>query len=268
MFCNLEALSVRKQAALLGISRSPFYYRPAWNDDSEIANLIKDVYLSSDCRYGYRKIAASLRIDGYEINSKRIRRLMCEMGIEGLYPKRHKNTSISIKEHEKYPYLLTGLEITEANQVWATDITYIRLKDYFMYFVAIIDLYSRYIISYDLSHSLALDSSLLALKSALSFGKPKIFNSDQGCQFTSNEFVSELKSRDVMISMDHKGRCFDNILVERLWRTLKQEVIYYYCPEDAISLERCLKEFVPWYNYQRLHQSLKYKTPAAVYFAG
>lgn len=268
MLCNLEPLSVRKQAGLLGISRSFFYYEPRLSDDSEIANLIKDVYLSSDCRYGYRKISASLKMEGFEINSKKVRRLMGEMGIEGLYPRRHKNTSISIKEHEKYPYLLTGLAITEANQVWATDITYIKLKDYFMYFVAIIDLYSRYIISYDLSHSLELDSSLLALRSALSSGRPKIFNSDQGCQFTSSEFVLELKSKDIMISMDHKGRCFDNIIVERLWRTLKQEVIYYYRPEDVITLERCLEEFVSWYNNQRLHQSLKYKTPASVYFAG
>jgi len=268
MFDPSEQISIRKQARLLEVSRSQLYYQQVIVDDSEVANLIRDIYLASDCRYGYRKITAALKIAGELVNKKRVLRLMQEMGIEGIYPRKGVKTTISNKKHNIYPYLLANIDITESNQVWATDITYIKLREGFMYFVAIMDLYSRYIISYDLFHSLDLSSCLFALRSALNQGQPKIFNSDQGCQFTSNEFVSELKAREIAISMDHKGRCFDNILVERLWRTLKQEVIYYYRPEDITTLEKCLQDFVPWYNNHRLHQSLGYNTPASFYYAG
>ena len=136
-----------------------------------------------------------------------------------------------------------------------------------MYFMAIMDLYSRYIISYDLSHSLEADFCVAILVRALSNKAPEIFNTDQGCQYTSNDFTSKLSEKNIKISMDHKGRCFDNIFVERLWRTLKQEVIYYYRPETITSLEQRIEEFVPWYNNQRLHQALKYRTPASIYFS-
>ena len=253
-----EDLSVRKQAKLLDIPRTKLYYNPVIDDDSEAANLIREVYIASDCRYGYRKITASLHQQNLIMNRKKVLRIMREMGLEGLYPKRSVNTTIKNNEHKTYPYLLKGLEINKRDQVWATDITYIRMDGYFMYFVAIIDLYSRYIISYDLSHSLELESSILALEAALQTGAPEIFNTDQGCQFTSNDFTSKLLEKNVRISMDHTGRCFDNIFVERLWRTLKQEVIYYYRPETIASLEQRIEEFVPWYNNRRLHQSLKY----------
>ena len=192
---------------------------------------------------------------------------MQEMGIEGLYPKQYVNTTIRNKEHSTYPYLLTDLEINKIDQVWATDITYIKINGKFMYFMAIMDLYSRYIISYDLSHSLEADFCVAILAKALSKKVPEIFNTDQGCQYTSNDFTSKLSEKNIKISMDHKGRCFDNIFVERLWRTLKQEVIYYYRPETITSLEQRIEEFVPWYNNQRLHQALKYKTPASIYFS-
>lgn len=171
-------ISLRKQALLLNVSRSRVYYRPVINGDSEIANLISEIYLSSDCRYGYRKIAADLLNRDIVVNKKKVLRLMQEMGLEGLYPKRFVNTSIKNAQHKIYPYLLKDLDVNKQNQVWASDITYIKMDGYFMYFVAIIDLFSRYIISYNLSHSLELESCLLALSEALKVARPEIFNSD------------------------------------------------------------------------------------------
>ena len=260
-----EDLSIRKQAKLLDVARSSFYYKALINKESCIANLIREVYLDSDCRYGYRKITKALQSQGEVINSKKVLRIMQDMGIQGIYPIRFVNTSLHNNEHKIYPYLLTGLAITKPNQVWATDITYIKLSDCFIYFIAIIDLYSRYIISWDLSHSLEAEFCITTLQQALTTTLPEIFNSDQGAQFTSNDFVAELANSGVQISMDHKGRCFDNIFVERLWRTLKQESIYYYRPETITELEKCIADFVPWYNDKRLHQSLNYKTPAFMY---
>lgn len=246
-------ISIRKQARLLCVPRTKVYYQSVINDESEIANLIKEVYLSSDCRYGYRKITANLHNQGKIINHKKVLKIMQEIGIEGLYPKKYINTTIKNKEHRIYPYLLSELEITKVNQVWATDLTYIKINNRFMYFMAIIDLYSRYIISYDLSHSMEAEFCVAILEKALHQSTPEIFNTDQGSQYTSNDFTKLLASRNIKISMDHKGRCFDNIFVERLWRTLKQEVIYYYRPEDINSLEYRINEFVPWYNNSRLH---------------
>ncbi len=260
-------ISIRKQAKLLEVPRASVYYKPVINDESEIANSIREVYLSSDCRYGYRKITADLHNQGIIINKKKVLKIMQEMGIEGLYPKKYINTTIRNNEHKIYPYLLTGLEINKINQVWATDITYIKINNKFMYFMAIIDLYSRYIISYDLSHSLEAEFCVVILENALRNRSPEIFNTDQGSQYTSNDFILTLQMNGVKISMDHKGRCFDNIFVERLWRTLKQEVIYYYRPEDIRSLEKRIDEFVPWYNNKRLHQALNYKTPASIFLS-
>lgn len=258
-------ISVRKQAKILGIPRTKLYYKPIINDESSFANLIREIYLSSDCRYGYRKIRASLKENGEIISNKKVLKIMQEIGIEGLYPKKYVNTSIKNNDHKVYPYLLSGLEINKIDQVWATDITYIKINSGFMYFMAIIDLYSRYIISYDLSYSLESIFCIAILEKALSNRSPEIFNTDQGCQYTSNGFTEKLLEKNIKISMDHKGRCFDNIFVERLWRTLKQEVIYYYRPDSIRSLERKIEEFVDWYNNKRLHQSLKYKTPASIY---
>ena len=259
-------ISIRKQAALLNITRSSLYYRPMIDHDSELANLIQEIYLSSSCRYGYRKITEALRQNYEEIvNHKKVLGLMKAMNIQGLYPKKRINRNLKEGSHKVYPYLLEGLLIYRPNQVWATDITYIRLGNIFLYFIAIIDLYSRYIIGYQLSHSLEADFCITTLKNALSIAIPEIFNTDQGVQFTSHAFIDELEAFDVKISMDHKGRCFDNIFVERLWRTLKQEVVYFYRPETIRDLEKCLDDFVPWYNDHRLHQALHYKTPATLY---
>lgn len=267
MFDFTSELSIRQQASILDCTRHKLYYKQVLNDDSEIANLIRDAYLYSDCRYGYRKIAAALRASGNEVNHKKVLRIMREIGIQGIYQKKKFNLSIANKEHKVYPYLLGDLKIERPNQVWATDITYIKINNYFMYFIAIIDLYSRYIISYDLSNSLEASFCINILKKALEIAIPGIFNTDQGSQFTDHDFIQVLKDNAVDISMDHTGRCFDNIFIERLWRTLKYESIYYYCPEDIKSLIKCLKEFVVWYNTQRLHQALKYRVPADVYFA-
>lgn len=262
---NNKSLPISTQCRLLGLCRSSLYYTPLINGDSEIANLIKEIYLKSDCRYGYRKITAALQ-DDYKliVNHKKVFRIMQDMSIQGLYPRKFINTTIK-DNHKIFPYLLSGVTINHIDQVWATDITYIRLPSRFMYFIAIIDLYSRYIIAYDLSSNLEASFCTDTLQTALSKNRPEIFNTDQGSQFTSNDFIDTLHNHDVKISMDHKGRCFDNIFVERLWRTLKQEAIYYYRPETILELEKCIHEFVVWYNEERKHQSLNYKTPRSVY---
>lgn len=258
-------LSIRCQAKLLEIHRSRLYYQKVINDDSLLANEIMEIYGRSDCRYGYRKVHDELLEMGNAIDKKKVHQMMQKLGVEGVYPKKKCVTTIANKEHKIYPYLLSGLEINMINLVWATDITYIRLGDRFMYFIAIIDLYSRYIVEYGLSASLEGEFYVFILKKALTKGKPQIFNTDQGSQFTSNDFIQLLSDYKIAISMDHKGRCFDNIFVERLWRTIKQEAIYYYRPENIMDLELVLHKFVLWYNTQRKHQSLSYKRPAEVY---
>jgi putative transposase len=182
--------------------------------------------------------------------------------------KRSVKTTIGNKDHKIYPYLLEGMKIIKINQVWTADITYIKLPDRFMYFIAIIDLYSRYIVAYGLSHSLEGEFYIFILGKALQTGRrPEIFNNDQGSQFTSGDFIKLLIDHNIKISMDHKGRCFDNIHVERFWRTIKQEAIYYYKPENIADLEKILNEFVRWYNDERRHQSLNYKRLADIYYA-
>jgi putative transposase len=258
-------LSIRQQAALLDIPRSSVYYKPIMRDDSEAANMIRDIYEASDCRYGYRKITAALRGQDRIVNNKKVLKIMKSLGLQGLYPRKRINTSMKDAQNKVYPYLLDGLDIRAPNQVWATDITYIKLREQFMYFIAIIDLHSRYVIASDLSNSLEAGFCIATLRAALALAKPEIFNTDQGVQFTSTDFVAELTKHHVLISMDHKGRCFDNIFVERFWRTVKQEAVYFYRPETVAELEKCLNEFVFWYNNKRLHQSLGYRTPAQVY---
>jgi putative transposase len=257
-------LSLRRQCQLLGISRSRLYGTSILSDESETANHIIEIYGQSGCRYGYRKVHASLQSQGMVINKKKVQRLMKELDIQGLYPKKRQGT-ITDSSLQIYPYLLDNLLINQTNQVWATDITYIKLPNRFMCLIAIIDLYSRYIVAYGLSHSLDKEFYVYVLQQALKLAKPQIFNSDQGCQFTSHDFVNTLINNNIIISMDHKGRCFDNIRIERFWRTLKQEAIYYYRPETIGSLVSCIDEFIPWYNQTRKHQALAYKTPAELY---
>lgn len=184
-----QHISIRKQSSLLKVPRTGIYYQPVISDDSEIANFIQEIYLSSDCRYGYRKITAALHHQGKIVNSKKVLRIMREIGIEGLYPKKHINTSTKKNEHRVYPYLLTDLDINRVNQVWATDLTYIKINNKFMYFMAIIDLFSRYIISYDLSHSMESEFCMGVLEKALKTNVCEIFNTDQGSQYTSKNFT-------------------------------------------------------------------------------
>lgn len=216
--------------------------------------------------YGNRKMTQFLRLCGYPINHKRISRLMRLMGLECVYPK----PSLSRKhpEHRIYPYLLRGVAITGCDQVWSTDITYIRLKHGFLYLAAIIDWFSRFVIAWRLSNTLDVHFCLEMLQEALSYGQPAIFNTDQGSQFTSNDFTGMLADRHIDISMDGRGRCFDNIFSERLWRSVKYEEVYlndYQTPHDAYL---GLKRYFELYNHKRLHQSLNYQTPAAVYKKG
>ncbi len=259
-------LSIIKQAQLLELNRSTIYYKPRVVDDSDIANLIHEIFLKSKCIYGYRKIGAELDRLGINVNHKKIRRLMKDMKIRGLYPRKRVTTTIA-NSNQKYPYLLKDLVIFKSNQVWATDITYLSLPSGFVYLIAIIDIYSRYILSYKISISLEADFCCECLEKALKEAKPEIFNSDQGVQFTSEIFIKILSNSEIRISMDGKGRCFDNIYVERLWRTIKQEDIYYQRYQSIPELKQGIAEFISWYNYERLHQSLEYKTPYEVYNA-
>lgn len=270
MISKGELLTIKSQYGILGISnkRSGFYYDKILNDDTFIANMISDIYASSDFIYGYRKITACLNGLGYAVNHKKVLRIMQQMGFYGRYPRKKVSTTKANILHKKHSYLLADININAPNKVWSSDITYIRIKEKFLYLVAIIDVYSRYIISYDLSNCLDKSSCIKSLESALLKSKPEIFNTDQGCQFTSNEFIEILLNADIKISMAHRGRCFDNIHIERFWRTLKQESIYFYNPQNTADLEYHIDQFILWYNNERVHQSLNYSTPEKVYKKG
>lgn len=260
-------LSVSKQSSLLDCNRTSLYYKHTNLDDTELANQIHEIYLKNKCIYGYRKITAALRHNfGVISNHKKVARIMREMKIAGLYPRKRIKTTIADLAHQKFAYLLKELIISFPNQVWATDITYIALPSGFVYLVAIIDIYSRFILDHKIAVSLDAEFCCKCLADALKKERqPQIFNSDQGSQFTSADFVKILQNNQIQISMDGKGRCFDNIFVERLWRTIKQEDVYYQRYETVAEAKKCLGEFILWYNYERLHQSLDYRTPHQVY---
>ena len=260
-------LSIRRQCALLQLNRSNFYYErkpdiSVW--DKEIMDEIDKIYTKCPF-YGYPRITKELHKRNYPVNHKRVYRLMGLMGIEAVFPK--PNTSRPNITHDIYPYLLKGLDISYPNQVWGVDITYVRMKNEWLYLVAILDWYSRYIVAWELSDSLNVNFCCETLKRALMTATPQIHNSDQGSQFTSNEYLDLLKGKEtIKISMDHKGRCFDNIFTERLWRTVRYEEVYlksYESPKDA---RQSLTNYVTFYNRERLHQSLDYKTPEEIYF--
>jgi len=215
--------------------------------------------------YGTRRITAWLRVQGYLVNRKRIQRLMKLMGLEGICPK--KNLSKGAKGNKIYPYLLRGLKITHVNQVWSTDITYVKLRGGFMYLTSVMDWYSRYVLSWKLSNTLEQSFCIEALLEALEKGKPEIFNTDQGSQFTSDRYTGCLSREQIRISMDGRGRALDNIFIERLWRTVKYEEIYLKEYETVKCLHQGLKEYFEFYNEERLHQSLNYQTPKKVYFS-
>lgn len=259
-------ISISRQCELLSLSRSTVYYKNVEKDDSNIKlmNIIDEIYTESPF-YGRRRITKHLnKVLAIDINVKKVRRLMKVMGIEAIYPK--KNLSMPNSQHKKYPYLLSGVDICRVNQVWSTDITYIRLKQGFVYLCAVIDWYSRYVLSWKLSNTMETTFCLEALVDALKLGKPDIFNTDQGSQFTSHEFTNALLSNEIKISMDGKGRVFDNIFVERLWRSVKYENIYPNSYETYLDTRSGLLKYFNFYNNDRLHQSLNYETPKSVYF--
>lgn len=214
--------------------------------------------------YGVRRITTTLRRLGYLINHKRIARLMRIMGLEAIYPK--PRLSKSCKETKKYPYLLRGLSIVRPNQVWSTDITYIRLRNGFVYLAAIMDWFSRYVVSWVVSNTLDAFFCVDMLEEALQVNRPEIFNSDQGSQFTSSDFTGILKDHCIRISMDGRGRVYDNIFVERLWRTVKYEEVYLKDYSTMHEAKTCLGKYFDFYNTERPHQSLEYKTPEEVYY--
>jgi len=258
-------LSICRQCELLDLPRSSLYYASTRNDEynDRLMRLIDKQYTHTPF-YGVPRMTAWLRRRDHEVNPKRVRRLMRLMGLEAIYPK--PRLSLGAKSHHKYPYLLRGLKIEAPNQVWATDITYIRLASGFVYLVAIMDWFSRYVVSWEVSVTLEAAFCLAALERALETALPEIFNSDQGVQFTSEDFTNLLDSRGVRISMDGRGRCFDNIFVERLWRSVKYEEVYLNDYRDVHESVRRLGMYFEFYNHERLHQALDYRTPAEVYF--
>ncbi len=253
-----------RQAELLNIARSNVYYRKRIKaKDEKYKRLIQSIHLKY-IFYGVRRITKELRHKGHKINRKRVHRLMRELKIKAVYPK--PRTTFSNSQHIKYPYLLKNVKITKVNQVWSSDITYIKIKGGWLYLTVVMDWYSRYVISWEISITLEDDFCIKALKKALKKGKPDIFNSDQGVQYTSRDFTSILKSSCVKISMDGKGRCFDNILCERLWRSVKYEEVYLKDYETVQEAYLDLKKYFEFYNNRRFHQSLQDKTPANIYY--
>lgn len=261
----MPQLSLRKRCGLLGINRSTLYYKKTVIaiDDTTLLNEIRDVWLKWPF-YGFRRITRELRHKGIAVNRKRVQRLMKLGGICALYP--GPKTSLKNKAHAIYSYLLSGMTIVRPNQVWMTDITYLKMGAGFMYLVAIIDVYSRFVVGWSLSNTLDTFSCLDALAQALDKAIPEILNSDQGCQFTSENWTKALAENKIKISMTGKGRCRDNIYIERFWRSLKQEEFYLKDYESVPLLKKAVSQYIEFYNTQRWHQSLGYKRPADVYF--
>jgi putative transposase len=254
-------LSVVRQCKLLGISRSGLYYQPKGisEEDLTLMKLIDRQYLVTPF-YGARKIAVCLKIQGYRVNRKRVRRLMQIMGLKAIY--RRPRTSKPAPGHKIYPYLLNGLKITRPNHVWAADITYIPMARGFLYLVAIIDWYCRYVLSWRLSNTMDAGFCVEALEEALQKGRPDIFNTDQGSQFTSEAFTVLLEQHGVKISMDGKGSYHDNLFIERLWRTVKYEEVYLKAYQDGRDARVGIGNYFRFYNNERPHQALGYRTPA------
>ena len=259
-----SVLSINQQCALLGLSRSSYYYdhQPESAYNLGLMRLIDKQYMRRPF-YGSRRMKDWLRMQGHRVCRDRVRRLMRLMGVEVIYPK--PRLSIKEKEHRIYPYLLRDLTIDHADQVWAADITYIRLRRGFAYLVAIMDWYSRYVVSWELSLTLETDFCVSALNYALTGRAPEIFNTDQGSQFTSEVFTDRLKEAGIQISMDGRGRTFDNIMIERLWRSVKYEEVYLKDYEDFIDVRKGLSAYFLFYNNERPHQSLGSRPPVEVY---
>lgn len=258
-------LSIAAQCVLLSICRSGLYYKPRGESEFnlELMKIIDREYQELPF-YGVPRMTAHLRSLGYNVNDKRIRRLYHLMDLRAIYP--GPKTTIANKKHKKYPYLLADFTATRVNQVWACDITYIPMKHGFLYLTAIIDHYSRFVVGWGISNSLDARFCIEVLEDAiLRYGKPEIFNTDQGVQFTCEEFIGVLQNNGIQISMDGKGRAIDNIFIERLWRSVKYENVFLHAYSDGLELYRGMQEYFDFYNNRRVHQNLDYKTPANVY---
>ncbi len=255
---------MRQQTQLLQVNRSSLYYVPVGESEYNIMlmNLLDEQYTRTPF-YGVEKMTVYLDEIGHSVNEKRVRRLLRKMGLEAIYPK--VNLSKANPEHKIFPYLLRNVPIVRRDQVWSTDITYIRLRKGFVYLMAIIDWYSRYVLNWRISTSLEADFCVEALKETLAEGRCEVFNTDQGSQFTTNRFTEPLLARGIKVSMDGKGRALDNIFVERLWRSVKYEDIYLKEYDSVKSVREGIKKYFEFYNHQRYHQSLDYKRPADVY---
>ncbi len=257
---------MRRQCELLGLARSGLYYEPAGESEENLLLMrLIDEQFTRRPIFGVPRMTAWLRRQGYRVNPKRVRRLMRQMGLAAIYPK--PRLSQGGPEGRRYPYLLQGLAIERPDQVWATDITYIRLARGFVYLVALMDWASRYVLAWEVSLTLETEFCLAALERALGLGRPEIFNSDQGSQFTSAAFTGRLAGAGVAISMDGRGRVFDNIFVERLWRSVKYEEVYLRDYGDVWEAQAGLGAYFVFYNVERPHQALGWRTPAQVYFA-
>jgi putative transposase len=259
-------ISVRRQCDLLGVNRGGLYYESVGEseDNLRLMRWMDEQYTRTPF-YGSRRMTAGLVAQGFPVNRKRVSRLMALMGIEAVYPK--PKLSQPGEGHKIYPYLLRGVAVERVNQVWSTDITYIRMAQGFLYLVVVMDWFSRFVLSWSLSLTMEVDFCIDALKSALRRGRPEIFNSDQGSQFTSQKFTAELEARRIAISMDGRGRCMDNIFIERLWRSLKYEEVYLKDYRSVTEARAGIGKYFRFYNQERLHQSLEYRTPAGLYLA-
>ena len=256
-------LSLRRQCILLGVPRSTNYYNPKSPDETEWMNLIADVHAKRPA-YGYRKVTARLKTSGYTINGKKTKRLMKQMGLRSLLPK--PRTSISNKESPIYPYLLKDVKITHANQAWGIDITYIRLPVGMVYLFALIDWHSRYIVGWKLAVTMEAEHAITAFRNGLMMGCPEICNADQGAQFTSEIWIQEMIVNGVKISHTGVGRCLDNVQIERFWWSIKYEDIHLSSYETVSEARAGIAKFIQYYNEERPHQALKYKTPHELYF--
>ena len=257
-------LSIVRQCELIGLPRSTWYYKPKGEtaENLESMRLLDEQYTETPF-YGARRMQVHLKSKGHTVNLKRVRRLMQKMGLEVIYQKRR--LSQPAPGHRIFPYLLRGVTIARPDHVWSTDITYIRMRGGFLYLVAILDWYSRYVLSWELSNTMDVHFCLAALERALRRGKPDIFNTDQGSQFTSHDFTNTLLEAGVKVSMDGRGRALDNVFVERLWRSVKYEEVYLRDYNTVPEALRCLARYFRFYNTERPHQSLEYQTPEAVY---
>ena len=257
-------LSLRRQCALLGLARGSWYDQPVGPsaEDVELMRVLDEQYTATPF-YGIRRMTAWLRSRGYAVNHKRVGRLLRQMGLEAIYPK--PRLSQPAAGHVIYPYLLRGITVNRVNQVWSADITYIRLASGFVYLVAVIDWFSRYVLSWAVSITMDVAFCVEALEQALRHGQPEIFNTDQGAQFTSLAFTERLKTGGIRISMDGRGRALDHVFVERLWRSVKYEEVYLRDYQSVWDARQSLARYFGFYNEVRLHQALGYRTPAAVY---